>query len=289
VKVGVAAGPLESVKADAIVVGVYAEEKRLREAAARIDRALDGQLSEVLEAERFASKPAHVTHVHTGGRMPAGRVVVVGLGKRVELTLETIRHAAAAGLRRARDLGAKSAALEVLGDRLPARSRAHAATEGALLGAYTFDRYKREKTDKRVESLTIVEPDARGRREVADGARTGEVFAEATCFARDLVNSPANDVHPTYLAQVAGEIAKEAGLGLTVFDRAECQKMGMGLFLGVAAGSEQPPKFIHLSYTPPGRRRRRPCPRRSCRAWPGDRHPFRRCSPPPDRSCRRSW
>ena len=256
-KVGVAAGPLESVKADAIVVGVYAEEKRLREAAARIDRALDGQLSEVLEAERFASKPAHVTHVHTGGRVPAGRVVVVGLGKRVELTLETIRHAAAAGLRRARDLGAKSAALEVLGDRLPARSRAHAATEGALLGAYTFDRYKREKTDKRVESLTIVEPDARGRREVADGARTGEVFAEATCFARDLVNSPANDVHPTYLAQVAGEIAKEAGLGLTVFDRAECQKMGMGLFLGVAAGSEQPPKFIHLSYTPPGRRRRR--------------------------------
>src|SRR5439155_1478553 len=205
----------------------------------------------------FASKPAHVTHVHTGGRMPAGRVVVVGLGKRVELTLETIRHAAAAGLRRARDLGAKSAALEVLGDRLPTRSRAHAATEGALLGAYTFDRYKREKTDKRVESLTIVEPDARGRREVADGARTGEVFAEATCFARDLVNSPANDVHPTYLAQVAGEIAKEAGLGLTVFDRAECQKMGMGLFLGVAAGSEQPPKFIHLSYTPPGRRRRR--------------------------------
>ncbi len=169
-KVGVAAGPLESVKADAIVVGVYAEEKRLREAAARIDRALDGQLSEVLEAERFASKPAHVTHVHTGGRMPAGRVVVVGLGKRVELTLETIRHAAAAGLRRARDLGAKSAALEVLGDRLPARSRAHAATEGALLGAYTFDRYKREKTDKRVESLTIVE--ARSRRRPGSGSRS---------------------------------------------------------------------------------------------------------------------
>jgi leucyl aminopeptidase len=83
------------------------------------------------------------------------------------------------------------------------------------------------------------------------------VFAEATCLARDFVNSPANDVHPTYLAKVAADIAKEAKLGLKVFDRADCQKMGMGLFLGVAAGSQQPPKFIHLAYTPAGRSRRR--------------------------------
>ncbi|HEV8587208.1 MAG TPA: leucyl aminopeptidase [Methylomirabilota bacterium] len=256
-KLGVVAGPLESTKADAVVVGVYAEEKRLRDAAARLDKALDGQLSEVLEAERFAGKPAAVTHLHVNGDIPARRVVVVGLGKRVDLTLETIRRAASAGLRRARDLGARSAAIEVLGDRLPTRARAHAATEGALLGAYTFDRYKREKTDKRVESLSVVEPDARRRRDAADGARTGEVFAEAACFARDLVNSPANDVHPTYLAKVAAEIAKDAKLGLKVFDRAECQRMGMGLFLGVAAGSEQPPKFIHLTYAPSGRRRRK--------------------------------
>ena len=255
--VEIAPGPLETSKADAAVVAVYAEETKLRGGAAQLDRALGGQLSEVLGAERFAGKPGQVTHVHTAGRIPAGRVVVVGLGKRVELTIETVRRAASAGLRRARDLGAASAAIEVLGDRLPARSRAHAVTEGALLGAYTFDRYKREKSDKRVDSLLVVEPDARRRRDVADGARSGEVFADATCFARDLVNSPANDVHPTYLAKVAADIAKDAKLGLKVFDRAECQKMGMGLFLGVAAGSEQPPKFIHLSYTPSGRRRRR--------------------------------
>jgi len=256
-KVDVAGGPLETSKTDAIVVGVYAEEKTLRDAAARVDKALGGQLSEVLEAERFSAKPAHVTHVHTAGRIPAGRVIVVGLGKRVDLTLETVRRAASAALRRARDLGAKSVAIDVLGGRLPARSRAHAVTEGALLGAYTFDRYKREKSEKRVEALTVVEADTPRRREVTEGARTGEVFADATCFARDLVNSPANDVHPTYLAKVAGDIAKEAKLGVKVFDRAECQKMGMGLFLGVAAGSEQPPKFIHLSYTPSGRKRRR--------------------------------
>jgi leucyl aminopeptidase len=257
VKIDVGGGPLETLKNDALVIGVYAEEAKLRDVPARVDKALGGQLREVMEAERFPAKPAQVTHLHTGGRIPAGRVVVVGLGKRVDLTPETLRRAASAGLRRARDLGAKSVAIDVLGDRLPARSRAHAVTEGSLLGAYTFDRYKREKNDKHVESLTVVESDGRRRREVSDGARTGEIFADATCFARDLVNSPANDVHPTYLAKVAAEIAKDAKLGLKVFDRAECQKMGMGLFLGVAAGSEQPPKFIHLSYTPSGRKRRR--------------------------------
>jgi leucyl aminopeptidase len=255
--VSVTGKPLAELDAEALVLGVYAEEKKLRDSVARVNTATGGLVAEVLEAEKFQAKPAHVTHVHASSRLRARRVVLVGLGKRADLTLETVRRAAAAGLRRARDLGARTAAIEVLGDRLPARMRAHATAEGAILGAYTFDRYKREKADKRVDEVLVVEPDARRARDVADGVRTGETFARATWFARDLVNAPANDVTPSHLAKVAGEIAKEARLGLKVYDRAECQKMGMGAFLGVAAGSEQPPKFIHLTYAPSGRRRRR--------------------------------
>jgi len=101
-----------------------------------------------------------------------------------------------------------------------------------------------------VAELVVLSPDGRSTREVGQGARTGEVFALATWFARDLVNSPANDVHPTYLAKAATDLAKEKGLTVEVLDRAECQKLGMGAFLGVAAGSEQPPCFIHLTYAP---------------------------------------
>ncbi len=101
-----------------------------------------------------------------------------------------------------------------------------------------------------VAELVVLSPDGRSTREVGQGARTGEIFARATWFARDLVNSPANDVHPTYLAKVASDLAKEKGLTVEVLDRAECQKLGMGAFLGVAAGSEQPPRFIHLTYAP---------------------------------------
>jgi leucyl aminopeptidase len=255
--VTVSNAPLASAAVDAVIVGVYADDKKLREPAARVNTASGGALGEVLEAEKFGGKAGQVTHLHTNGRLPAKRVVVVGLGKRADVTAESLRRAAAAGTRRARDLGARAVAIEVLGDRLPARQRAQAVVEGAILGTYTFDRYKREKSDKQVDSLQLCEPDGRQRREAGEGAKRGEVFARSTWLARDLINAPANDVHPSHLAKVAGDIAKDAGLGLQVFERADCRKMGMGAFLGVAAGSEQPPKFIHLTYKPSGRSRKK--------------------------------
>jgi leucyl aminopeptidase len=249
--------PLAAATADALVVGVYADDKTLREPVARVDRAAGGAVQAVLTAEKFQGKVAHVTHLHTNDALSARRVVVVGLGKRAETTAETLRRAAAAGVRRARDLGARSVAIEVLGDRLPTRQRAQAVVEGGILGTYTFDRYKREKSERQVETLQVTEPDGRQRREAAEGARRGEIFAEATWFARDLVNAPANDVHPTHLARVALDLGKAAGLEVQVLERADCRKLGMGAFLGVAAGSEQPPKFIHLAWTPAGRRRKK--------------------------------
>src|SRR5262245_4905942 len=119
--ISLGSAPLATAKVDAIVVGVYADDKKLREPAARVNAAAGGVIADVLAVEKFQGKAGHVTHVHTNGRLAAPRVVVVGLGKRAETTAETMRRAAAAGLRRARDLGARSVAIEVLGDRLPAR------------------------------------------------------------------------------------------------------------------------------------------------------------------------
>jgi len=249
VKVEILTKRLEEVAADALVVGLYVGETKLPERLARLDRAAQGQLKRVLDLEKFAAKAGQVTHAHTDGR----RIVVAGLGQRAETTSEVLRRAGAAAVRRARDLGARTVAAEVLGDRLSARQRAQAVVEGAILGTYSFDRYKREKADKAVGELSIVEPDARRAREAGAGMRRGESFALATSFARDLINAPANDLHPTDLARAATELGKEPRIEVKVFEKADCQKMGMGAFLGVAAGSEQPPKFIHLTYTPPGR------------------------------------
>ncbi len=247
-KVHAQAKPLVDVAADALIVGMPAGQKALPPRLALLDRRAGGHLAAVLEAEGFQGKSGQVTHLHTAGRLPAARLIVVGVGDGKELTLETVRRAAAAGVRRARDLSARTVAVDLLGDGLPAAERAQALVEGAILGTYTFDRYKREKNGKAVEALTVVAADGRVIREAAAGIRRGEVFGQATMFARDLVNMPANEMHPTRLAEVAARIAKEARLTLRLLDRAGCEKLGMGAFLGVAAGSEQPPVFIHLTY-----------------------------------------
>ncbi len=241
---------------DVLVVGGYTQEKRFAPPVAALDRALKGLLSEVVKSEKFEGKPEQIAYVQTAGRLPARRVLLVGLGIRKELNAERVRRAAAAALRRSRDLGAKVVSAALLGDGLPGKIRAQALAEGALLGIYTFDRYKREKNEKAVQEIRVVDPQARLAAEVRDGLRLGEILAGATCFARDLVNEPPNQVTPTYLAKVAAQIAEAGRLKLRVYDRAACRRMGMGAYLGVAQGSEEPPRFIHLTYTP-GRRARR--------------------------------
>jgi leucyl aminopeptidase len=255
--VAVARRPIAELAVDALIVGLCAGERRLPETLAALDATAGGLVKSVLDAETFSGKAGAVTHVHAGSRLKSPRLVIVGLGPRREVTPETIRRAAGNGIRRARDLGARTVAIEALGDRLPPRRRAHLVTEGLILGTYSFDRYKREGAEKFVEEALVVPPDARSARDVADGVRTGETFARATWFARDLVNAPANDVHPTHLAEVAESIAQGPRLSAKILDRAECEELGMGAFLGVARGSEQPPKFIHLTYRPSGRPSRR--------------------------------
>jgi leucyl aminopeptidase len=169
---------------------------------------------------------------------------------------EPLRRAAAGAVRRARDLGAATVAVFMPAAALSARDRAQAVAEGALLGTYRFDKYLKEKNGKVVRALTVLEPDRRSAAAARDGVRIGRITAEATCLARDLVNEPANVVTPTFLARRATEIAKAGGLTLRVLDRAECAKMGMGAYIGVAQGSEEPPKFIHLTYAPKRPRRK---------------------------------
>jgi leucyl aminopeptidase len=256
-KVEVVTEPLAAVRADALVVGMTADETRLPPALAALDRHAGGRIAAVIAAEKFQGKPGAVTHLHVADGLGASRIVVAGLGPRKAGNPELVRRAASVGLRRARDLGARTVALEVFGEGLPPRQRAHAAVEGAILGTYLFERYKREKTDKAVETLRVVAADGRQGREVTEGARRGEIFARSTWLARDLINAPANDVTPSHIAETARQIAREAKLKIKVLEREDCTRLGMGAYLAVAQGSEEPPKFIHLTYTPAGRPTRR--------------------------------
>jgi leucyl aminopeptidase len=248
-------------RADVLVLGRYADGRAPAEIAA-VDRALDGLLSRVLASEKFEGKPGQMSYFHTGGKLPAERILVVGLGPhrrdaKSRGDVESVRRAASAAVRRARDLGGAVIAMFMPPNGLSPRERAQAVVEGAWLGTYRFDKYLKEKNNKTVRSLIVLEPDRRSAPGAREGLRLGRIWAEATCLTRDLVNEPANVMTPTFLAERAAEIAKDGGLTLKVLERADCAKIGMGAYVGVAQGSEQPAKFIHLAYAPKGRARKR--------------------------------
>ena len=242
-------------RADVVVLGRHTDGAPGE--VADVDQRLGGFLSRVLAAEKFEGKPGQISYFFTNGKLPAARVMVVGLGARASADAETVRRAASATARRARDLGASSVAMYLPAAGISARERAQATVEGARLGTYRFEKYLKEKNGKVLASLAVLEPEGRQREAGRDGVRLGEIGVDATMLARDLVNEPANVVTPSYLAERAQELAKTGRLRVRVLDKDACQELGMGAYLGVAQGSLEPPRFIHLTYAPGRRARRR--------------------------------
>src|SRR5262245_61247338 len=132
---------LAEARADVLVVGRAGDSARPTPEVAALDKKLGGLLTDTLKSERFEGKAGHICHFHTAGRIVPGRVLVVGLGPRKPGDAEPVRRGAAAAIRRARELGASTAAVYIAGDGLPARSRAQAIVDGAAPGTSRFDRY----------------------------------------------------------------------------------------------------------------------------------------------------
>ncbi|MCS7206427.1 MAG: leucyl aminopeptidase [Dehalococcoidia bacterium] len=245
-------GDITQQATDAIVVNLFEGVTQPSGATGAVDKALGGLISTLISEGECKGKKGQMTLVHTFGRIPAKRVLVVGLGKQQEFTLDTVRQVSAEACRFLKEKGVRRAATVVHGagiGGLSSKDAATALTEGALLGTYTFTRLKAPPKDETtLQSLDIVESSPDKIPAVQEGVELGKVLAEATALCRDLVNEPANHLTPTRLAEVARSIATQHGLTIEVLDREQCEALGMGSFLAVARGSHQPPKFIILSY-----------------------------------------
>lgn len=253
---------------DLLAVGVFEGEKKLRGPsatslalgglAADIDKVLGGIVSSLIKDEGFQGKANETLLVQTHGRLPAKRVLFVGLGKEKNFNPDTARQAAALTIKRAHEYAAKSVSFPVgralRASALRFNERAKAISEGVLLGSYHYAVYHGEETQKehakrRVEEVILLAPDTVSAKQIQAGITEGELNAEATIFARDLVNAPASDMTPQHLVDVAKNVAANSKrISLEVFDEKEAKKRGMGAFLAVAKGSDIPPYFIHLIY-----------------------------------------
>ena len=248
------AGDITGLDVDAAVVNLFEGVQSPGGATGAMDRALDGALSGLIADGELQGKTGRITLVHTLGKIPPRRVLVVGLGKQDNFTLDTVRRVSAETCRYLRRLAVGRVASITHGagvGGLDPQAAAQAMTEGTLLGLYTFRQYKgkNEDDETKLQELLLVERESKKVSALQQGIDAGRVLAEAAALARDMVNTPANGMTPTRLAEIAGDVARGHGLDLTVLDRSQCEQLGMGAFLGVARGSVEPPKFIILTYS----------------------------------------
>ncbi len=178
---------------------------------------------------------------------PSGITVLVGLGARERFGAEALRRAAAAAAR----AGAHCASLVLdlegtTTGALGPLAAAQAAGEGAALASYRVERFKSEQTSG-LGHLTLVGLDPQA---LAEGARRAAVVADAVALCRDLVNTPAGSLTPRDFASIASSVAERSGLGIEVLDEEAITARRLGGVLGVAGGSDEPPRFVKLTYEP---------------------------------------
>ena len=256
--VKVVAGDITDFSTPALVVNLFEGVKHPSGGTGAVDRALDGAISALIEDGEIRGKLGELTLLHTLGRIPANRVVVAGLGKAGDFDAAGVRRVSGDVARFLRRKGIGEFATIAhgagIGGLNPADS-AQAIAEGTLLGLYRFDSYRSNgnggddgEGGSDVASVTIVERNAEAVDDLAAGASVGVALAESTMLARDLVNHPANIMTPTRMADAARDVAEATELELDIMDRDRMREHGMGAFLGVAQGSEEPPKLIVLTY-----------------------------------------
>ncbi|MBI3323209.1 MAG: leucyl aminopeptidase [Candidatus Omnitrophica bacterium] len=189
--------------------------------------------------------------------LPVGRrwVVLVGAGKREELTLEKVRQAAGTASRRMLAAGFDTFArglVQVPG--ATAEQAAQAVTEGTILGTYRYTELKALPPEerKRLRSVVLVAPAARDAAAAKRGVQRGQAIAEAVCWTRDLVNRPSNRLTPTAMAREATAAARRFGFRCKVLGPSDQRRLGMNALLGVARGSREPSQFMVLEYRGPG-------------------------------------
>jgi leucyl aminopeptidase len=251
-EVSVKAGAIEKEAVDAVVLMLYEDEGKLSGAAGVLDQALGGAITGLIRDGEFSGKLKQHAVLHTQGRIKAKKVVLTGLGKPEQLTSERLRQAAGGMASYARNLRSGSLATTLDGlsrAQLGPLEAAQTLVEAAILALFRFDKYKTEENDRNeITSLILIERNRERAKAVQRGAEIGRVLAESANFARALVNHPGNEMTPTILAEQARQMAGECGLTCQILERKDMEKLGMGLLLGVAQGSDQPPKFIVLEH-----------------------------------------
>jgi leucyl aminopeptidase len=251
--------PPTSIETPLLVLQQFERDETPQGPASDIDRLLGGTISRIIDEGDFHGRKDETLVVYAGGSTTAGpqRVLLVGAGKREDFTLETLRRSMGIAVREASKLGVESIALSLahvnqLSEHMGAIFAARGAAEAVTLAAWKFDELRTNRREegsegRKLSEVVFVAPAGEADK-VREAAEEGEIIARAANLARTLATRPGNLATPSHLAEVARDVAEKHDLEITVLDREDMEKEGMGALLAVAQGTEEPPKFIVLRY-----------------------------------------
>jgi leucyl aminopeptidase len=241
----------------ALAVAVFKDEKADEGVLKDLDAASGGIVRSILDSGEIKGKEGESAYVHLSGNggLKAKRLLLVGIGSRDDYRYAQVSQFAGTAARTLRARNVKSIGLVPRLDGSDAARIAAAAVEGTIIGLFEPDKYRTiEKEERTVERLSIVVEGADANA-LSRGAESGRIIGESVNFTRDLANEPGAYMTPTIMAERAQQVASEFGLQFEALDQPQLEQEGMGAFLSVARGSDQPPKMIILKYMPEGKTR----------------------------------
>lgn len=240
----------ETLKTATLVVTV-GENRTLGTVASKLDELSGGAISAVLKRGDLSGKPGQTLLLHSIPNLKAERVLLVGVGAEA-LGDRPWRKALGSIVSTLKGLGGSDAVLaldEVQVKGRDAYGKTRLAAETLLDNAYVFDRYKSKKAEpKALKKITLATSKANA--EATQRAVThATAIVMGSTLARDLGNLPPNVCNPVFLGELAAKLGKEhKSLKVEVLDEKKLAQLGMGSFLAVGQGSDNPPRLIVAQY-----------------------------------------
>lgn len=207
----------------------------------------------LLKSKEFGAEEDTIHVLHGNSKTNSKRIALVGLGALKDLEWDTFRKAAAKAVKTANAIGVEKISLifpsHLVSPEFEEAGLAQAVVEGALLANYRYDKYQTDKKAKsnRLEELTLITYVSPSER-VLQGIRAAEIICDAVSFTRDLSNAPGNEMTPRELAACAVQMCRKNKIKFQVFDEKKLTTLKMGGILGVAQGSNEPPRMIIMEY-----------------------------------------
>ena len=236
-----APGAASRLAADALLVVVVGDA-----VPAGLDEPLAAAVAEAIAQGDLTLKPGKVAYLRQVVGVKSPRVVVAAAK---DASAKAVKAAAAAGLGVLKALGVKHLAVMIAGadEATPAQAEALAAAAGEAV--YVYSSTKPSATAAPLlNKLTLLVANKVDAKAADEGLQRGAAIAEGVALARELANRPGNHCTPTMLAAEARKMAKAQGLKIEVLDKKQIEAAGMGSFLAVAQGSDEPPRFIVMHY-----------------------------------------